>query len=209
MDDTRALAALDVVVNHGVASAISRLGAAETKLPECRKACPALFAEPGEWFEHRRDDDDGTSDRREDAVDLFQYCGRSEGGTTATCSDALCDNCGKSETHETPPCWLVFRDHGDWGLEEGGLRDCVEAWPACDYYLFEADGTYDGSVFCLPPEKCCGFRSVEVEVGNCDQCRVPTTCTGTVTTPEGSHKMPLCENIYCRELVNEKFNSGG
>jgi hypothetical protein len=46
MDDTRALAALDVVLNMGINDAVGRLGRAEAALVEARETCPVLFLPP-------------------------------------------------------------------------------------------------------------------------------------------------------------------
>jgi hypothetical protein len=141
MDDTRALAALDVVLNMGINDSVGRLGRAEATLVEAREMCPVLFATVGQVFEHPLKLGDDRA--------VFRYKGRTTRGGSATCSEETCgsSNCGEGP-HLTPPNWLIFSSWGTHvkgsGVDESeqvtynesepgvcqDVRDLIEAGPS-------------------------------------------------------------------------------
>ena len=96
---------------------------------------------------------------------ILQYIGRSTLGR-ANCSRELCGNCGKGP-HGSPAGRLNFRQVCDnprglgrhHGAFRGGLRDAIGlgAWPLCDYFDYDANGTYDERVISLPLTMCAGM----------------------------------------------------
>jgi hypothetical protein len=193
MDDTRALAALDVVLNMGINDSVGRLGRAEATLVEAREMCPVLFATVGQVFEHPLKLGDDRA--------VFRYKGRTTRGGSATCSEETCgsSNCGEGP-HLTPPNWLIFSSWGTHvkgsGVDESeqvtynesepgvcqDVRDLIEAWPKHKYYVYAGEEIYcpvgstvhvpfDPALICLPPSMCYCFREVEADWGTkCDKC---------------------------------------
>ena len=137
-------------------------------LSECKDAVPALFATPGDLFEHRLDE------RMQSYMpDCFEYLGRTTGvGTNETWS--MGDDAWSSRgIKRTPKGWLVFRHDGSgrhgvggsYGAVNGGMRDVIGAWPLLKYHLYDAKGeVVDGEhILCLPPSMVYCFRAVDME----------------------------------------------
>lgn len=112
---------------------------------EAREACPVLFAEEGDLFEHRLDER-----MHSFQTNIFQYVGRTK-------------ESGKPPL-VTPPGRLAFRHLRGAGIGShyhavhGGVRDVTGAWPLPDYCVYDGNGNYDRDVFCLPPKMCYSFR---------------------------------------------------
>ena len=146
-------AALRVVLNAQEVEELTYLRAENLdmrkKLKELEDACPVLFAEEGDCFEHRLDERMQCYDN-----DLFQYKGRTVGS-------------GK-EPNITPAGWLIFKHLWGAGIGDeyhainGGMRDVIDAWPQKDYWVYDDEGNYDPKIFCLPPSMCYCFRKQEV-----------------------------------------------
>ena len=150
---TPAHAALRVVCNLRETEELTDLRTENARLlavvEEARHACPALFANPGDTFEHR------THDRIQSfQLETFEYIGR----TTAS---------GKPPHAVTQAGWLIFRHLYGYGIEDnhyavnGGVRDAINAWPAWYYRVYDAEGHYEKGIFCLPPSMCYCFRKIE------------------------------------------------
>jgi len=142
--------------------------ALDQALSECKKAVPALFATPGDLFEHRLDE------RMQSFMpDCFEYLGRATGvGSNETWSMGD-EEWSPRGVKRTPKGWLVFRHDGhgrhgvgeSYGAVNGGMRDVIGAWPLLEYYLYDANGeVVDGDhILCLPPSMVYCFRTVHME----------------------------------------------
>jgi hypothetical protein len=112
MDDTRALGALSVVVEHGISSNLGRLGADDAKLREAKAASPLLFAEVGDYFWHpvqeRETNDDyfhqGNGNAR--GFEVFTYMGRTGGGGDGGTVERWTQHWNGGTQHNVPPNWL-------------------------------------------------------------------------------------------------------
>jgi len=140
---TRALDELDVLrAKH--AALLAQHALDQAKLGEAKEACPAVFAKPGDLFEHKsqRAYDDG------DDIFEYGYLGRTRGSGVPP--------------NATPSGWLKFKwiglQGGGFWQTTGGVRDLMEAWPLRDYYLYDDQGkVVDKKIVCLPPSMCSGF----------------------------------------------------
>jgi hypothetical protein len=162
-----ALSALEVVVNHQLSgleeenrTLESRLAEAEFRLGEAREACPALFAEPGDRFQHSSNDNETFEPT------ILVYKGRTIAGGSRKCSQEFCGrDCEKGE-HVTEKDWLIFEIEGP-DIMNGGFRDVIQAWSLRDHYVYGEDGSYDKTLLCLPPSKVYGCR---YEMAYCELC---------------------------------------
>ncbi|GHP03333.1 hypothetical protein PPROV_000208800 [Pycnococcus provasolii] len=112
-----------------------RVAKERSALAEARLCCPILFARPGDYLEHRRDE------RMQSFVpDIFEYLGRDDDD------------------------WLMFRHDcgtgfGDYyGATNGGMRDVINAWPMSEY---EIPGKDVYTFIRLPISMCWAFRLME------------------------------------------------
>jgi hypothetical protein len=155
------LAALRVVLDHrevdetiALRREVDETIALRRKLAEAEAACPAIFAEIGDMFEHRRDE------RMQNyELDVFEYVGRTAGSSVSHAT--------RHGPVTVAAGWLIFKHidgsgFGDYyGALNGGMRDVINAWPESDYWVYDDEGEYDENVFCLPPDKCYCFRKLE------------------------------------------------
>ena len=86
--NTRALAALNIVVSNGINEAVRWRGRAEERLEQAKQACPAIFAEPGDKFLHRID-----QRMQNYEWELFEYVGRETDADVSPCGQAICEGC--------------------------------------------------------------------------------------------------------------------
>ena len=164
--DTRAIKALGIIVKQQTTRALDELDVLrakhaallaqhaldQVKLGEAKEACPAVFAKPGDLFEHPCDE------RTEDENDVFEYLGRTKGSGVPP--------------KVTPPGWYKFKWVGLAGVQfwnlNGGVRDLMGAYPTRDYNLYDDQGNvvcigrvpahWESDIICLPPSMCGGFN---------------------------------------------------
>jgi hypothetical protein len=138
--DSRGLVLLEEALCRSPSSIAAELRMAELALEKVCLVVPALFAKPGDDFEHR------TDGRVSDPMFIvgFTFVGR------------------------TKKSWLIFQkswtDHGCWTHDlpespwHGGMRDVIGAWPKSKYEVRNKDGAIDKECIRLPPAKCYFFR---------------------------------------------------
>lgn len=175
--------ALRTVLDH---REVEETTALRRQVAELRQACPAVYAEPGSYFEHRLDlmmveaSFDGEHE-------LFEYIGRTAGGGKAANphydTPVPFDPYGtpkvgpyagwddQPELWETPAGWLKFR-HIDGPGPRGGTNGCwrnvIGAWPKAKYREYDDHGNYEQDVVALPAEMCWAFRTLgKVRRGMC------------------------------------------
>ena len=135
-------------------------------LEECRDAAPALFAAPGDLFEHRLDERMQSFE-----PDCFEYLGRAKGVGVDEMWSMGEEKWSPRGAKRTPKGWLVFKHDGygrhgvggSYGAINGGMRDVIGAWPVFGYYLYDAKGNPvdEEHILCLPPSMCYCFRAME------------------------------------------------